>query len=769
MFKKFCKKMFKKTLQFLKDQIGTIIFLVVVAVLLLVGVLKVKDAKEHAITIADDYEAPEKTADLLKDGEYVSIASNDSLELFYNDVKGTIRIKDKKSGCIWNSVVDEEIYPNFSKSNKQWQANMQSAINIKYNDLKKRDSGVKEVFAAKDCGYLESKMIENGVEVTYGFLTPGIYITVDYTIEGDNLVVRIPYEKIEEKSKLAVTTITVLPWLGACGNENSGYLFYPDGSGAVTTFERVGERPSNVLLATYYTYSHKSMSYKTITDTDLHNRYTAAFPVCGIKNGDNAIFAYATEGGENTAVVVYPSGVSSVHLNRTSFDVFVRNVYDVNMYNVSSGKDTVATGGQVQRIDKELIKEDKEIRYSFLAGDQANYSGMAETYRNYLISTNQLGQSENVDNTSLALRLLMGTEKSGILFDEYVKMTDFNQAIDIIESLKTAGVDKQKVVLEAWQKGYYEYELWGPDSHLGGKSGLKKISEYAKSNANTDIFLENDVMTGTSDTKGLDEKKEVAYNGLNLETSLKSFEGTTYYFLNPVKINKNNSKILKKLKKYDGLGMAYDDIALYAYADFNEWHTFTKAGSVNELRKTLKETEDSGRNIATNGNNQYVLSYSDYLYKMRESTFGLSISDYAVPFVQMVVSGRMSYSTEGAGNLSYDLQTQKLKWVEFGSMPYFYLTNESAQELRDTDRDLLFSSTFSEWEPVVVETCKEFKDNFSSIVGRQMVEHTIISADVRRVKYDNGVIIYINYAEKEATADGITIPAKSYIVTGGEG
>lgn len=763
------KNLPKKILQFLKDQIGTIIFLVVVAVFLLIGVFKIKEAKSNAITFSSDYVEPEKTANLLDDGEYVSIASNDTLELFYNYTKGAIQVKDKRTGHLWKSIADSEVFSNLNKSNSLWKANLQSAIHIKYNSLKRRDSGVVEAYAGKDCGYLEATLIENGVEVKYGFLKPGIYITVDYTIDGENLVVTVPYEKIEEKSEFAVTTISVLPYLGACENENEGYLFYPDGSGAVTTFELVGERPASVKVATYYAYSNKSMDFATLYESDTYRRYTAAMPVCGIKDGNDAVFGYVTKGAENTAVVVNPSGVT-IALNRIGFDVFVRNVYNVNMYSVSAVSSSAgAGGGQVQRVDKQLIPEDKEIRYSFLSGDKANYSGMAETYRNYLISNGLLNQVENIDNTALSLRLLMGTTKSGIVFDEYVKMTSFSEAIDILDELKADGVDNTKVLIDGWQKNYSDFQIWGPDLHLGGKNGLKKLSEYAKENGGTDIFLENSIMIGNSNTKWLDEKKEVAYSGINLEISLEELNGDVYYFLNPLKIEKNNDKLLKKLKKYDGLGVAYEDVAQFAYADFNEWHSYLKSDTVSLLQKVLSASSDAGRDVATLGNNLYALKNTDYIYDMREETFGLSISDYAVPFAQLVVSGRIPYSSANAGNLSYDLQTQKLQWIEFGSMPYFYLTKESALELRDTGRDLLFSSTFSEWKPVVVETYKEFTENFASIVGKQMISHEILSADVRRVTYENGVVIYINYADTEANADGHVIPAKGYIVTGGEG
>lgn len=757
--------------KFLKDHIGTIIFLVIVGVFVWLGFNKVDEARGNAIKYAKDYEAPEATANLQGDGEYVSIAKTDSLELLYNDVSGTIQVIDLATGHLWKSAVDEEVYAKLKKSNKQWVANMKSAIHIKYNDLKKRDSGVKELYAAKDCGELTSEYIENGVAVTYGFLTPGIYVTVEYTIEGDELVVRIPWEKIEERARFAITTITVLPYLGTCGNENDGYLFYPDGCGAISTFARVPFRPSNVKLATYYTYSNKSVSLGTLYSDDNYDRYTAAMPVCGIKNGDYAVMGYATKGAENTAVVVYPSGYV-IDLNHLGFDVFTRNVYNVDMYSVSTSTDAVSTGGQVQRVDKTLIPEDKEIRYRFLSGDQANYSGMAAAYREYLLDNGLLKTSDKVDNNALALRLLMGTKKDGIIFDEYVAMTDYNQVIDVLERLRADGIDRTQVILEAWQNDYEEYEYWGPDRHLGGKKGLKKVSEYAASTDGVDVYIENGFSVASSDTSGVNEEEDVVYNGLDIEVAQKfmtgDLTGMTIYMMNAYAMRERNAKFLKKLSSFEGINTAYEYEGKYAYTDFNEWHPMLKAETVNEIRGLLDDTVNSGKKVASKGANQYVYSYTDYLYSLKQKSYGLSITDYAVPFIQMVVSGNISYSSGDAGNLAYDLPTQKLEWIEFGSMPYFYLTAESALKLRDTGRDLLFSSTFEDWEPVVVDTWKEMNTRLASVSGRRMVGHEILSENVRKVSYDNGTVIYINYADAQAEADGIVIPAKDYVVIGGE-
>lgn len=763
--KQFKQKLVPGIKEFFKNNLGTLIIFVLAVVFVIWGVFSIMRAKENAITFSEDYKAPKGNVDSEDPGKYVSVAKTDSLELFYNSAKGTIQVKNLKTGKLWKGVCDEEVY-DMTNINKQWAAYLQSPITISYNDMKKKDSGVVKRYAANFCDILEDEPIENGISVTYGFTTPGIYVTIEYVLEDDNLTVRIPYEKIREEYKFALQTMEILPFFGAAGNDQDGYLFYPEGSGAITTFAKADTRPSNVLAATFYTYTHRSVAFMNLFDEDLYNRYTASMPVFGIKNGDEALFAVFSKGAENSGIVVSPSGVV-VNLNRIGFEVYTRNIYNVNMYSMSTGSGTAATGALIQRLDKQIIPEDREIRYFFLAGEDADYSGMAATYRDYLIENGMLNDAvAEGDELPLALRLLMGTTKEGMIFDEYIPMTTFEQAQRMVESLRGDGVSALKVTLESWMKGYDEYEYWGPASQLGGQNGLKDFNDYADKAEGVDAYLENGFLFASSDTSGLDETHDVVYDGLQVEVSVENMDGTIFYLVNPLAAYDRNNKFLNKLEGYRSLGVAYDDIGKYAFPDFNEGATFTKSGTVEQFCKLLASTKES-RKVASMGANQYVYAYSDYLYGLRENSYGLNITDYAVPFVEMVLSGRVPYATEGAGNLSYDLQYQKLKWIEYGSMPYFYLTAESALNLRDTGFDTLFSSTFSDWEQTAVDVYTELKQNLGAVYGQQMVDHKFITDDLVRIEYANGIAVYINYGNEDARADGVKVPARDYVVVGG--
>ena len=122
--------------------------------------------------------------------------------------------------------------------------------------------------------------------------------------------------------------------------------------------------------------------------------------------------------------------------------------------------------------------------------------------------------------------------------------------------------------------------------------------------------------------------------------------------------------------------------------------------------------------------------------------------------------------TATPGNLSSDLDREMLRWVEMGYMPYFELTWSSTEELMYTDYQSLFTAQYSAWLDKVSAIAADFADgDLHNLRTALMMEHTKISSDLIRVRYDNGMQVYVNYADHDQQADGLTIPAMGYLVT----
>ena len=169
---------------------------------------------------------------------------------------------------------------------------------------------------------------------------------------------------------------------------------------------------------------------------------------------------------------------------------------------------------------------------------------------------------------------------------------------------------------------------------------------------------------------------------------------------------------------------------------------------------------------AVEGNNLYAALYASQLINLPDSDSGYRMADRSIPFYQIVMHGYKPYTTV-AGNTSYDLTEQMLRWAEYGAQPYFILTHERAEELQGTAYDRLFTSEYSLWKDRVVEAYTWYNDTMSAVYGSPIRKHSQPEEGLARVEYENGGIVYVNYLKQDKTCDGVNVPALSVKVVKG--
>lgn len=68
---------------------------------------------------------------------------------------------------------------------------------------------------------------------------------------------------------------------------------------------------------------------------------------------------------------------------------------------------------------------------------------------------------------------------------------------------------------------------------------------------------------------------------------------------------------------------------------------------------------------------------------------------------------------------------------------------------------------------VLVSTYQKINKALNATDGASIQEHRVITAGVVRVRYDNGISIYINYNSDAASVDGVTVEGLNYAVKRG--
>jgi hypothetical protein len=169
----------------------------------------------------------------------------------------------------------------------------------------------------------------------------------------------------------------------------------------------------------------------------------------------------------------------------------------------------------------------------------------------------------------------------------------------------------------------------------------------------------------------------------------------------------------------------------------------------------------------TNSANGYAFAYSDDIINAPLSGSDISITDADVPLYEMILHGYVSYSSDVLNyENSDDLDKTVLQLIEAGASPHYVFTWEESSEMKMTALNRYYTTTFANWEEDAVEAYNTINEALKEVSGAAIVEHEILSSNVRRITYDNGVVIYVNYSDQAETADGLEIPAMGYRLEG---
>lgn len=678
--------------------------------------------------------------------EMETVAENDNFKMLYHADGFDFYIFSKNTEKMWSSAIHND-YMDLSKMSAD-----------KYSTLLEV-SVVDEAGTIKTLSLVDKNSSDfsvtrgtsnNGLNLKVSLPNEQISFDVQIALDKDGFTFNIPQDSLEELGASKLMSVAALPLFGATKIGEDGYIFYPDGSGALINLYNYEKT-----TPTSYSYSLYGLSKPDFTEYNSkveQNIKNIMLPCFGIKQSEGGFFT-AIVSGDTTANLNLT--IDSSHKMWYKFDYRIYASGEFNYTGSSFG------GGTIDKLLPELVKGDRKLKYFLLEGDKNTYSDMANVYRQFLIENKILSRDED-SKINLSLEFFMAATTKGILGDSIQVMTTYNQVNDILKQLKSQGVNDINAVLNGWSSGGYEHKptAAGFESSLGGISDYKKLSKYTEEN-NLELSLAADYLFGDVTKGKFNQKKEVLRELLGGAVTDKDEK---MFFINPLAtLSKSVDKMINSKTKSSLSLMNIGEILL---PNLYEKGVINREQIATEYKKVLEKISKSQENVNVFGGNYYVLPYADHIYDIPDSDSGYYQNSKSVPFYQMLVHGYIKYSSI-AGNFSENLQLQKLKWIETGSIPHFCITEESPNKLKDTGYNRLFSSQFDLWEDKLIDVYNEFNEKLTGVYNSVITEHTMLNKNLVRVKYDNGDVVYINYADKNQIIDDVKIPAMDYVVIGG--
>src|SRR5699024_54405 len=218
-------------------------------------------------------------------------------------------------------------------------------------------------------------------------------------------------------------------------------------------------------------------------------------PVFGMVHTDNEIgyLGIIEEGEFSARLEAYPNG-AILPYNWITPKFIYRQVY-----NQPTSQDT---GTMVVR-QRNRNNFDIKVHYHFVAEEQANYMGLASTYRDYLLDNELITAKE--DQFNLRVDLLGAEVEQGLIFKSDVPMTTFSQAYDILTDIKDQGAENILSIYKGWNdKGYHgglPIQAFTQEPSLSDDTSIEELIDQLDEEQ-IDLFLYHDGLRINMDELG---------------------------------------------------------------------------------------------------------------------------------------------------------------------------------------------------------------------------------------------------------------------------
>lgn len=688
---------------------------------------------------------------------YTLRLESDVLQVWVQNGTSRLRIVDRRSGYVWGCCVDEKP----DGLNKTWYARASALVAIEYYD---EEGSEKNAASESSNVELDYEWHDDYFLCAVDMTQQQIRLTVKVALEGDSLRVSVVEDSFEEYGLCKLKSLYFMPFLGSTlSDEVDGYFFVPDGCGALLRFAKPSDYNS-ALEGRIYGPDAGIDSLNTAasllasrSDDYLTEENVMTLPLYGIVHGEdqNAVLAIVDGGVEQAYIKASVAGVITDYNWLTArFE-----------YRTSYMKPVNKAGTGVYTAQENANDIAPAVEYVFLTGEDANYSSMAVYYREYLQENGSLPETQAQEQIPLWLSVLGAEIKKGVLFNTVSMLTTVEDGRNITAQVQAAGIHNLQACYYGWQKGGLNGSDYGQTGLYGRLGTTAQLDAWLRAVKDSGGSLRLYYNLGRANEDQLSIRSEAA---LNVSSSYVRYSVANDTLMYPdsyvVKADLVALTLQKLQKKWPEYSLALDNVGDSPYSDYTRGQKMTRLQTMQTMTQMLADADHS---VAVFRPSVYQWLYvSDYLDMPLTNSQYLFETD-TVPFLQIVLKGAMNCYSPYI-NLGYYSDSALLKMVEYGVYPSFIVAQAESYELEDTPLEDMFSVNYGDWSDKIVRIYNFMSGALDAVEGQVITEHRMMATGVARVTYDGGTCIYVNYNNEAVTVDGVTVPAMSYLVGGGD-
>ena len=716
------------------------------------------EVKPELFKNSDNYEIP---------ASFTKVSENKNLTFYLDYSSGEYALYNKKdSTCLFSNPQDRAVDTVANTETSKYADSQMSVTYITSTfSISEKFSGEASIITET---YGESQIIS----YFFDSESTSFIIPIMFTLKDDYLEVEVLIDSINEMGDSRIQTISLMYAFGAGNPQDDGYVLLPDGMGSLMTFNKSYQ---NVSVYKGYVYAEDPTADVSLTaysyGVDLTE--TIHLPVYGVKKNNSGYVAIITQSEANVSLKAYCAGM----LNSYNFVYPTINIRDSQTRRTGSG----SSGAGVYYSDE--LPQNFVMRVYPLSGDDADYIGMANVYREYLID--EVGLEPMAEDTETSMNVTMiGAYKRtqhflGIPYTGVDTMTTFKQAEEILKDLTDSGVDSMICGMIGWSDGGLEDAVstsFNPESSLGGEKGAKGLLATAKE---LDIPLTFDVdLVNFYQSTGSYTKYDSTVYGLDMSpvaifpfiVSLNRTDRNReeHYLFHPASMLSIATSFVQSASGYGIENFSFSTVGEELYAAYNTNDTYTRDKTANAITTLFSNVAEQVDGIITTaGGNAYAFPAVNNVIEAPLYSSELYYATTDVPFYHMALRGLVRLSGP-AFNLSSETTDLILRSAQYGVGLYVVLSYESSSNLKDTSYNYYYSTQYSLWKDDIIDAYDRLKVVYDAVGTSIITDYTIVSENLKITTFSNGAKVYVNYGESDVTYNGIKIAAEDFTVVGGD-
>ena len=591
---------------------------------------------------------------------------------------------------------------------------------------------------------------------------PIFNISIIYRLDGNDLVIEVPMEHISYNPDYPITTLNLLPAFGSAGRTETGFIFVPEGPGAIINFNN-GKVKQAAYTANLYGHDYASIRKEVINETRV------AFPVFGMATEGSSFLCILEDGRSWAGITANTAGQPS-YGSFNAANAFYTIIHGDN-YDVSE-----RTNNKVYMFEQQLPEGSIVQRYRFVDSD--DYMVMAGTYRDYLLAGNPQMMRELSGEAHTIIELVGAIDKVqqvfGVPTNVPIPLTTYKQASELATRLIGEDFPNLSIRYAGWMNGGLNQSILNKIRLMGEMGSTKELKAFIQLAKDAGVPLYLDGLTCFARDSGLAEgfviMRDAARHTTREEAEIPEYSSIwygkqdwrdTYFLLKPTLISKGIDVLSDAAVKYGATGVSFRDVGYLLSGDYDPKDFVTREEARLEQMGKLTALREAGQLVMTRSGNDYAATLSDVVTDMNLVGHAYHVIDQFIPFYPAALHGSVPY-TGVAINLADDQEELLLRSAEMGASLQFSLMAGNVQELQDSWFSEYYGADSSIIYDDMVVTVNTYNERLSGTFNQLMTGHKRVG-NVSVTEYESGTRVYVNYGYTDATVDGVLVPARDYL------